>query len=404
MKQKAISRSKSLRMIAFSVLSGLLLIVGTQGGAEPVLFHVALQPQAQYAYVSNNGSDDVTVYQVNPSTGQLQPVGTAQAGSGPQAVAVAPAVDPSLFAVTGQPVYVVNQDSNTISMYTVNPANGQLTPVGQPAPTGDSPQAIAVTPQGDMAIVTNSDSNTISTYQVSPTNGNLTPMQMSVPAGQDPVAVAVNPSGSMAFVANQGGGKQGSPSISVYSINQNTHTVSPMGQPVPMPVGVGAPSSVDVVPFGNQTVVVATAPATNNMGVFVVNPLPLPGSPALLPVGAFSVGGNNPTSIDIGDNGIAAVSLTGGGGPGKRAAQGFTAVALFRITSAGATLLGPPAITPGGSGPTDVAVDPGGGFAYVTNRETNNVSVFAIMPSGFAMPMGQPVPAGTSPQGIAVAN
>lgn len=406
MKQKLFSHRSYLKIITLSLLSGLLLVASTPGGAEPVLFNVALQPQAQYAYVSNNGSNDVTVYQVNPSTGQLQPVGTAPAGSGPQAVAVAPAADPSLFAVTGQPVYVVNGDSNTISMYTVNPSNGQLTPVGQPAPTGDSPQAIAVTPQGDMAIVTNSDSNTISTYQVSPTNGNLTPMQMSVPTGDSgPVAVAVNPSGSMAFVANQGGsGKQGGGSITVYSINQNTHTVSPMGQPVPMPVGAGSPSSIDVVPVGNQTVVVATAPSTNNMGVFVVNPFPLPGSPPLLSVGAFSVGGNNPTSIDIGDNGIAAVSLTGGGGPGKRAAQGFTAVALFRITSAGAMLLGPPAITPGASGPSDVAVDPGGGFAYVTNRETNNVSVFAIMPSGFAMPMGQPVPAGTSPQGVAVAN
>lgn len=405
MKLKAFSRCNYLKVMTFSLLSVLLLIVGQSGGAEPVLFHVALQAQAQYAYVSNNGSNDVTVYQVDPSTGQLQPVGSAPAGSGPQAVAVAPTADPSLFAVTGQPVFVVNEGSDTVSIYTVNPANGQLTPVGQPAPTGDSPQAIAVTPQGDMAIVANMGSDTISVYQVSPANGSLIPMQMSVPTGPDPVAVAIGPNGNMAFVANQGGSSKqgGSGSISVYSINPTTHTVSPMGQPVPMPPGTGSPSSVDVVQVGNQTAVVATSPSTNNVGVFLVNPFPLPGSAPLLPVGAFSVGGNNPTSVDIAPNGIAAVALTGGG-PGKGAAQRFTAVALLRITSTGATLLGPPAITPGASGPTDVAVDPGGGFAYVTNRETNNVAVFAIMPSGFTMPVGQPVAAGTSPQGIAVAN
>jgi DNA-binding beta-propeller fold protein YncE len=158
------------------------------------------------------------------------------------------------------------------------------------------------------------------------------------------------------------------------------------------------PSSVDVLPSGN--VAVATSPMTNNMAVFLVNQNPNPIVPPLIALPTpVPTGGNGPTSIDIGPDGVAAVALTSSGT--SKTAQGFGAVALFRILPGGG--LTPLGIVPtvGGSGPANVAVDPGGRFAYVSHQNSNNVSVVSIMPG--SQQFVTTVPAGRSPRGVAIA-
>src|SRR5438309_16606 len=82
-----------------------------------------------FAYVTNAGSNDVSGYKINVSTGALTPMpGSPFASRGPFSVAVDP---------TGKFAYVTNIGDNTVSGYTINASTGALTPIpGSPFVAG----------------------------------------------------------------------------------------------------------------------------------------------------------------------------------------------------------------------------------------------------------------------------
>ena len=93
-----------------------------------------MSPNGAFAYVVNEGPDNVSAYTIDPSTvpffdaGQLTPVAGSPfaAGTDPVSVAVSP---------NGAFAYVANQNSNNVSAYTINAVTGALTPVaGSPFP------------------------------------------------------------------------------------------------------------------------------------------------------------------------------------------------------------------------------------------------------------------------------
>jgi 6-phosphogluconolactonase len=145
-----------------------------QTGGIP--FQVVVSPNGKFAYVADNlagnsTTDAVWEYTVNPNTGVLQPTTPAAipAGAGPTAIAVDP---------TNSYAYVVNRQDNTVSMYYLNPATGNLTlnasaanPSGTIA-TGAQPFRADFDPSGKFLYVTNEDGPT-SIYTVN-TNGTLT--------------------------------------------------------------------------------------------------------------------------------------------------------------------------------------------------------------------------------------
>ena len=103
------------------------------------------------------------MYAINATTGALASIGTIAAGTNP----VSAAVDPSSkFA------YVTNFGSNDVSMYTIDGTTGSLTVIGTTT-VGLSPSSIAVHPSGKFAYVTNSGSNEVSMYSIGVT-GTLT--------------------------------------------------------------------------------------------------------------------------------------------------------------------------------------------------------------------------------------
>jgi 6-phosphogluconolactonase (cycloisomerase 2 family) len=121
-------------------------------------FQVAVAPDGKFAYVVNNFSGGIYVvgvseYTVDPTTGVLTESSSyASAGNGPTAIAVDPT---SKFA------YVVNRLDNTVSMYTINPDTGNLTlnattanPTGTVA-TGTEPFRIDFDSTGKFVYVTN---------------------------------------------------------------------------------------------------------------------------------------------------------------------------------------------------------------------------------------------------------
>jgi YVTN family beta-propeller protein len=148
-------------------------------------FQVVVAPSGNFAYVVSNDSDSgyglgVWQYTINSTTGVLTPntpVGVA-AGSAPTAVAV----DPS-----NKYAYVVNRLDNTVSMYTIDPSTGNLTlnstasnPTATIA-TGTMPFRIDFDPTGKFLYVTN-EGSADSIYTVN-SDGTLTNAGMTGVAG-----------------------------------------------------------------------------------------------------------------------------------------------------------------------------------------------------------------------------
>ena len=138
-------------------------------------FQVVVSPNGKFAYVVNNSSggtntNGVAQYTVNSTTGVLTPNTPAYvpAGNGPTAVAVDPT---SHFA------YVVNRSDNSVSMYTIDPSTGNLTLNIGPTHsagivgTGSQPFRIAFDPSGKFVYVTNENAP-VSIYTVN-TDGGL---------------------------------------------------------------------------------------------------------------------------------------------------------------------------------------------------------------------------------------
>lgn len=104
-------------------------------GTEPTA--VLLHPSLSVLYVSNDSSNDIYVYSI-AGDGSLTPVQTASCGASCKGTAgmVIDAANNRLFAVNGGSSAQATRD---VSVFDINPATGELTAVsGSPFPTGAS--------------------------------------------------------------------------------------------------------------------------------------------------------------------------------------------------------------------------------------------------------------------------
>lgn len=113
-------------------------------------------------------------------------------GKNPPDVAPSPTPTPTPTVSFVQFAYVANSGSNTVSAYTIDATSGALTPAaGAPFGTGISPHGVAVDPTGKFAYVTNASDNTVSAYTINATSGALTPVASPFVAGTGPSSIAV---------------------------------------------------------------------------------------------------------------------------------------------------------------------------------------------------------------------
>lgn len=159
----SLSDGSAVLMFAINQSTGLLTpttpaMVSTGG----IPFKVLITPSGKFAYVVNNLSggnmtDGVWQYSVDQTTGVLTPNNPAvvAAGNAPTEIAVDPT---SRFA------YVVNRIDNTVSMFVIDPNTGNLTlnttagNVTGTVPAGAEPFRIDFDPTGKFVYVTNEQS------------------------------------------------------------------------------------------------------------------------------------------------------------------------------------------------------------------------------------------------------
>ncbi len=101
---------------AVVVFLSLLGVAGCGGGGSGA---AASSNLPRFAYVANYNDNTVSIYTVNAATGQLRHNGYVAAGTAPYSVTV----DPS-----GKFAYAANYGSSNVSAYTINASTGALTP------------------------------------------------------------------------------------------------------------------------------------------------------------------------------------------------------------------------------------------------------------------------------------
>lgn len=255
-------------------------------GSNPV--SIVFQPAGTYAFIANFSGNNVTTLQLNRGNGQLAiptttspitppiPTNIFSAGTGPISMAATPA---STF------LFVLNQGSNNISAFSIDPTTGNLNPVSNsPFTTSCSGNSIALNPQANTLFVTCPAAGTIQAFSVSSGGVLSAPTQVSGPSGT-PTFAMVDPTGRFLYVAD--------PSVNAvfaFSIGNNGALSAISGSPFAsgsLPVAMAAAPQGNLLYVANQ--------GSNNVSAFVIDS----GSGALAPVSGspFATGGKGPSFV-----------------------------------------------------------------------------------------------------------
>ncbi len=359
--------------------------VATTGGAP---WGIVISPDAKSVYVVNESVDGlntlgddgiVTQYDVDAGTGALrQKTDTVATGGSPYGVVVSP---------DGQSVYVANSNvvtGDTISQYDLNSGTGALTPKAQaPAATGNTPQGVAISPDGRNVYVANAYGGTVSQYDVSSATGALSPKTpATVNCGCDPQDVAVSADGRSVYVTQANGG-----ALLQFDVDPATGALTPKN---PATVPTNSSGNGLIVSADGKSVYVVNQDAST-ISQYDANPITgalTPKTPATVATGAFPL----------------AVALSPDGKSVYVTNQHGNSVSQYDVDPAtGALRPKTPATVPAGQGPFDVVVSADGQSVYVSNAGDDTVSQYAVGTAGALTPRSPAtIDTGSLPSGLAM--
>lgn len=140
--------------------------------------HLVFHPTLPFAYVANELDSTVTAFRYDRQHGALEEVQTKAASPGGTAPSNYPA--DLHIAGSGRHLYLSNRGDDTIAVFAIDEATGQLTPVQQIACGGQWPRNFALDPTGRFLLVANQRSDSIVAFRVDLESGRLTPTQYRV--------------------------------------------------------------------------------------------------------------------------------------------------------------------------------------------------------------------------------
>jgi 6-phosphogluconolactonase len=190
----------------------------------------------RHVYVPDLGLDQVVIYKFNAASGKLTPTDPAavKPGSGPRHFALHPKAD---FA------YVINEMTCNVTAFSRDAKSGALTeiqtistlPEGVTVLPAFSTAELEMHPTGKFLYGSNRGHDSIVVYAVDAKSGQLTLAQHIPTGGKTPRNFAVSPDGKWLIAANQGTGN-----LVVLKIDAKTGKLSETGNTaeVPNPVSI----------------------------------------------------------------------------------------------------------------------------------------------------------------------
>jgi 6-phosphogluconolactonase len=134
--------------------------------------HLIFSGDGRFAYLLSEIASTVTVLSWDSTHGvltELQRVSTLPDDFKASSTAAELRLDP-----TGHFLYASNRGANTLAVFSVDAATGQLTPVEQVPTEGKFPRNFDFDPSGHWLIVANHDSENVVVFAIDPTTGRLT--------------------------------------------------------------------------------------------------------------------------------------------------------------------------------------------------------------------------------------
>ena len=342
-------------------------IANATTGADP--YWVAFSPNGKLLATANYSDSTVSVFTVDAASGQVTPVtqtlaSNADTASGPFSVA---------FSPNGKLLATASFSNDEVSLFSVDPTSGQLTPVIQSvaanADTGSGPLVATFSPNGDLLATANYLANTVSTFSVDST-GQLTPIVQSVAANADtgagPCSISFSPSGDLLATSNFADG-----TVSVLAVDPSSGQLTPVTQSVAANADTGVgPYSVAFSPSGG---LLATANYdSDTLSLFTVAAASGQLTPVTQTVAANADTGSGPVSVAFSPNwGLLAT-----------ANYDSDTVSLFTVDAATGQLTpvseNPASNENTGTRPVGVAFSPNGGLLATANLSDNSLSVYTV--------------------------
>jgi len=143
--------------------------------------HIAFHPSRPYAYVVNEQDSTVNAYHWDTGRGELKPfqrVPTTPTTYVGDNMAAEIAILPS-----GKFLYASNRGHDSIVIYSVDPANGTIKPIGWESVQGKKPRFFGLDPDASHLYAANEDSHTIVEFRINPKTGKLTPTGQVIETG-----------------------------------------------------------------------------------------------------------------------------------------------------------------------------------------------------------------------------
>jgi 6-phosphogluconolactonase len=301
-------------------------------------------------------------------------------------------------------LYLTAQGNTTISAFSLALSSGGLTQIGTSLGTGAVPFAVAITPGINALFVSNNGANNLSSYAIN-SDGSLSAVSGNSATGSSPMGMAIDPAGKFLFVSNQGTFQNAaSGTVSAFTIQGTTLTAvagSPFATEAIGELTGSGPVAVAVSNSGNF--LYAANQFDNTVAAFSVNS----SSGALTPLGAspYSVG-TSPSGLAISPNGgFLYVTNAGSNDVSAFAICDIVVTTCANVNSPDGSLTpvsGSP--FPAGVGPVTMAFDPAFTYAYVVDKQSNQISQYSYgTGSGVLSPLSPAaISTGTTPVSIAV--
>ncbi len=326
----------------------------------------------RFVYTANSGSNNVSAFVANASTGALTAVTGSPfaAGTSPESVG---------SDEQGRFLYAANSGGG-VSAYLINRDNGTVTAAsGSPFAAGTAPFAVAVDPDGRFVYVGNNGSSNVSGFSINATTAALTPVpSANFATTANPLRLRVDPAGRFVYVATGGTGTD------IFPINSDGSlgTRSTQG-----PVAGRESQDALVEPLGQFAYV---ADGMDGVSAYAVNASS--GALTLIQTSGgadFFTAGTTPVALAATPNGDFLYVANSG----SNNISGFRIGVDGRLTA----VTGSPFAA--GTNPVSLSVDPSGSFVYVANQG-GGVSIFTIAATTGVLSSGGTATAGTTPVSV----